>query len=372
MYKLSHENLGRLLDDVYTDLDVPDSFVAEAEKKYLALGEWLNKDSQANFKTDSSLYVQGSTLLGTSVKPIKKEDDYDFDLVYKRQLLKERITQAELKKQVGDQLSRYLKHLKDIGETDIPKLEEGKRCWTLQYKGKFHIDVLPAIPDPKPDYKMNPEDGLIITDTELATWQFTNPKGFHSWFKQSMKVALYESKRAFAKAAKVDIEQVPEDDVKTTLQKAIQILKRHRDATYKGDPDDKPISIIITTLAGQCYNNNENLYLALSHIVDHMADHIEDRDGVLWVENPINHKENFADKWEDSPIRAEKFMEWLKSAKAEFTALANETNSDRITEQLFKSFRVNDAATMVTAASKRAGLAAAASAVTVKTSPWGY
>lgn len=370
MYYLNTDNINRLLNDVYKELDVPPPLLKEATAKYHALGAWLNTDSQANFKTDSLLYVQGSTLLGTSIKPVKRGDEYDFDLVYRRALSKDGITQAELKKQVGDQLKRYIKHLKDTGALEIPELHECQRCWRLQYKGKFHMDILPAIPDPEPNYKMNPADGVIITDKEVSRWQFTNPKGYHSWFKQQMKVALLESRRSLAKAGKVDIEAVPEDEATTTLQQAIKILKRHRDSTYTGPKDDKPISIIINTLAGHAYNNSDNLYSALSHMVDHMADHIEDRQGVPWVQNPINGKENFADKWEKHPERAEAFKTWLKTAQAEFTSLKKETNQHQLSEQLSKSLRLENASVIAEAAHKRAGLAAAASAVTVKTSPW--
>ncbi len=370
MYKLSEANLDLLMNDVFKDLDVPPELREEAERKYLHLGNWLNEDSQENFKSDSNLYIQGSTLLGTSVKPVKRGDEYDFDLVYRRNIKKDGISQKDLKKQVGDQLARYIQFLEKEGETDIPKLIEGKRCWTLQYKGRFHIDILPALPDPEPNYLMNPQDGIIITDKELVQWQFSNPKGYHTWFKSSMREALHEKRAALAKSDGVEVESIPEDNVKTTLQKAIQILKRHRDSTYTGDSDDKPISIIITTLAGHAYNNSDNLYVALSAIVDNMGQYIEKRDGVYWVENPINKKENFADKWEKKPERMKAFHEWLDSAKSEFSSFKTENNMDVLTEKLSKSLRVDNAQVIVGNAKKRAGLSAAANSVSVKTDPW--
>lgn len=371
MYKLSSENLGKLFNDVYTDLNIPPERFKEATQKYEKLGAWLNQDSKIHFNSDSVLYVQGSALLGTLTKPINN-GEYDFDYVYRRLLSKDSVTQQELKKQVGDQLRRYIQHLKDIKDTDIPTLEEGKRCWRLQYKGKFHMDILPAIPDPEPQYLMNPADGVIITDKELTRWQFTNPKGYHSWFKQSMRIRLDEARIRLAKSAGVEVEKIPENEAKTTLQIAIQILKRHRDSTYTGHPDDKPISIIINTLAGLSYNNSENIYQTLSHIVKNMAKHIEMREGTPWVQNPINHKENFADKWKTHPIREKHFRQWLKLAEDEFTSFENETNTILLTERLEKSLRLDSAKTHMAAAHKRAGLSAAATAVTVKTDPWSY
>jgi len=49
----------------------------------------------------------------------------------------------------------------------------------------------------------------------------------------------------------------------------------------------KPISIIITTLATETYNQEQNLYKALRHIADHMAQNVKDKDGVKWVANPV-------------------------------------------------------------------------------------
>ena len=42
---------------------------------------------------------------------------------------------------------------------------------------------------------------------------------------------------------------------KTPLQRAVQILKRHRDIMFAGD-EDKPVSIIITTLAAKAYQGD--------------------------------------------------------------------------------------------------------------------
>jgi hypothetical protein len=369
MYQLNAENLGRLMSDVYQDLDVEKVRLHEAKSKYKELGDWLKLDSQSYFKTDSNLYIQGSALLGTLVKPVS-DGEYDFDFVYRRELQKESVTQADLKRQVGDQLRRFTKHLKESGSKDVPELHEGARCWRLQYKGRFHMDILPSIPDPKPEYRLLPEHGLIITDRDLVHWQFTNPKGYNAWFRQTMRIALTEARSSLAKASNVNVEAIPEDDIKTTLQMAVQILKRHRDSVYEGHKDDRPISIIISTLAAKSYNNSGNLYLALRNIVENMAKHIEDRDGELWVENPINHKENFADKWNKYHIRAKNFMNWLRQAREEFTSMQNETDTVRLTEQLSKSFRINNASMIVTAAQKRAGLSAAVNAVRVPSDPW--
>jgi len=51
------------------------------------------------------------------------------------------------------------------------------------------------------------------------------------------------------KAATID--ELPTYRWKTPLQQVVKILKRHRDVMFLDAPDKKPMSIIITTLAGR-------------------------------------------------------------------------------------------------------------------------
>ncbi len=135
---------------------------------------------------------------------------------------------------------------------------------------KFHMDILPAIPD---DYNWLIQLGvpyvfaryaICITDKDRwhldPDWPRSNPKGYAGWFRQRM-ITVFESQRKFlAEQLRANIEDVPDYKVKTPLQRAIQILKRHRDIMFANDPDGMPISIIISTLAAHAYNN-EPIYM---------------------------------------------------------------------------------------------------------------
>jgi len=105
--------------------------------------------------------------------------------------------------------------------------------------------------------------------------------------------------------------------VKTPLQRAIQLLKRHRDTTFNGD-EDKPISIIITTLSAHAYSGEETIGAALRTILKNMHLYVEERDGIKWVENPVNPAENFADKWAETPEKEKKFFQWMERAQRDF------------------------------------------------------
>ena len=135
---------------------------------------------------------------------------------------------------------------------------------------------------------------------------------------------MFEEERvALAKALGKAIEAVPEWKVKTQLQRAIQLLKRHRDLHFLHDQEDKPASIIITTLAAWSYNGQTNLLDALGGMIRTMSDHIESRHGVYWVANPVNEKENFADRWQEYPLRRQKLFTWLNKLSEDLKTLAD-------------------------------------------------
>jgi hypothetical protein len=209
----------------------------------------------------------------------------------------------------------------------------------LSYSG-YHLDVLPALPDD--DYQhataADVRDAIIITDKTLHEWQSSNPKGYARWFRKRMEGAFRERRLALAKAAGVDIEQIPEDAVKTPLQRVVQLLKRHRDITYDGSPADKPISIIITTLAAQAYNNEGSIYHALLRIVRNMDNFVLQKNGTLWVPNPTNPDENFADKWQMYPERAARFFSWLQSIQTDLDEALNEKGLDKVASVLSKAW----------------------------------
>jgi len=148
-----------------------------------------------------------------------------------------------------------------------------------------------------------------------------------------MKVSFDARRGAMAIDAKASVEDIPSYRVKTPLQQSVQLLKRHRDMTFLADPDDKPISVIITTLAGLAYKNESTVALALETILQGMDLHIKkDGYGNAVIANPTDPSENFADKWPENPQRRAAFFKWLEKARADFSNLARESNFDRLVE----------------------------------------
>ncbi|MFW6114134.1 MAG: nucleotidyltransferase [bacterium] len=345
MISAEQRQLTSLLEQVAKALDIPDELFEEAVSKYEDVGNWLEEQDQNHGRREPQIYPQGSFRVGTVVRPISEKDEYDIDLVYERDLRKSSTSQEQLEEETGEHLAVYVRYCKEA-HRDVPSLASGRRCWTLNYPDHFHMDLLPAIPDDEGRLGFTPQCAtrILVTDRDLREWQHSNPIGYAEWFKSRMAIQFREKRAALAaEMAKAAAEDVPEYKVKTPLQRAIQILKRHRDFHFQNDKDDRPVSIILTTLAAKAYNNQEDLVDALVTMVREMPNHIETRieagKRVSWVPNPVNDDENFADKWKEHPERETKFRAWLKKVDDDLTAALRGGGIHRVVDLLGISLR---------------------------------
>lgn len=375
------DQISLLLSGLSDVLDISESLYKKATERYTEVGKWLCEDGSplADYKPD--IYPQGSFNLGTVIKPYTENDEYDIDLVCELSITKQECTQQRLKKMVGDRLKENNSPYKRMLEP------EGRRCWTLHYDDDtlFHMDILPALPDE--DFRLSlrelniPEElansGICITDREhenyhyISTdWPCSNPKGFAQWFRSRMQVRYDEQRQLIMKQRNLaSIDEVPHYAVKTPLQRCVQILKRHRNIKFGKDFDDKPTSIIITTLAGRAYSNEIDLFEAMYNIVNGMIAELESYRGIIL--NPVNPNENFADKWCEHPQREEIFKTWLYQVREDLDAALRENDIREAAQMLMPRFGEK----MIRLAASRAGivLALAPSVQIHKTiKPWGF
>lgn len=180
--------------------------------------------------------------------------------------------------------------------------DSDKRCWTLQYVDlyNFHLDILPAI--------KNGVGGteIAITDKQNPyyykisdNWEVSNPKEYSKWFFVISKHSTY--KKEYAARTKQSVEKVPDYRIKTPLQRAIQLFKRHAEVMFENDIEHKPSSIIITTLAAKAFdelgNQVTDFELLLEVLSKNLLKFIDVVDGEKCVLNPVNRKENLSRKW---------------------------------------------------------------------------
>lgn len=328
--------LDDLLEDLAEELDVPASRYEAAERAYNSVGAWLERPESALRVLKPRTYVQGSFALGTATKPVTDEDDYDVDAVCELQHSKASVTQQQLKDSLGEELRLYAR-----AQSMNEEPERRNRCWMLPYadEAQFHLDVLPSLPDAATAQILyeqrgltNPWGGsaLAITDERhpefrviSPRWLRSNPKGYAAWFRSRMAVVFDQRRRMLAERARAKVEDIPEYKVKTPLQAAIQILKRHRDIWALDQADRKPISIILTTLGARAYQQETSVAAALFRLLQDMDKYIERRGAATWIANPSDPLENFADRWILEPDREVAFHEWLERAKSDFRTAAS-------------------------------------------------
>lgn len=327
------------------ELDVPPSRYEEARRRYKSVGEWLCRDASTLKDLEPEVYVQGSFCLGTPIRPVNEDEHYDVDLVCELKGASKHQSQRQLKQLLGVEIRLYAEahNMKTPGES--------RRCWTLDYAdgAQFHLDALPAIPDAEGQRLVLAARGLSNSWTETAIaitdkehplyelvcdeWPHSNPKGYTNWFRSRMRASFEARRGAMALEAKAAVEDIPSYRVKTPLQQAVQILKRHRDLMFVNDLDNKPISVILTTLAGLAYQNEPTVAQALDCILRRMDSFIgKDAQGNPVIINPTDPAENFADRWRKFPKRRANFYAWLAKARADFADLASQSNGRRLVE----------------------------------------
>lgn len=311
MYTNRDEQLTAILGAGIDSLDIPEDQFLVAENAYRMASTFL-RGYWADSDTDGAMYPQGSMRLGTVTRLIHRNDEYDLDMVCRHDLDKSQITQTALKADVGEALEQFTKAHPESGlELD----DEGRRCWTFKHKTlPFHLDVLPALPNPKTS-----ESGILVTDTDAFRWHPSDPIGYADWFLDRQHQEWLLGMQQVAVRQQMEVEALPRRAFKTTLQRAVQALKRHRDIYFAKDLKNRPASIIITTLAARSYEPGGSLFEVLSDVVQKMPGLVEGGGlGGYVVSNPVVPAENFADRWRGHPRRARRFFEWMEQAQKDF------------------------------------------------------
>ncbi len=347
------------LEKIAEEIDIAPSKYQQAVDHYVAVGSWLEKSEYGVCVGMPDIYPQGSFRLGTVVRPIKggNEVDYDIDLVCELPTTKKSTNASTIKRVVGDRLREHSFYRKKLDK-------EGKRCWTLLYAEQdgigFHLDVLPSVSDPRSES----DKSIAITNRHgtIYSWSASNPKGYGEWFdkvnRKSFQQVVEEKKRAIHAESKgifSRVDDVPDQLVRTPLQQAIQIMKRHRDMVFKNgnNTDYAPISMIVTTLAAHLYQDEHDVYSALKAIATKLNGYaglvrnlpteptianlqlIQLKQGKWYIGNPVNPEENFADRWhEDNHARAQAFFEWIKKLKEDLIDILSENRPETVKRRL--------------------------------------
>jgi hypothetical protein len=360
---MSDQKTRTIIEALADSLGIPDSAYEKAEARYKDLGNYFDSGDAQCSAFSPHIYPQGSFRLGTVVRPLNAQCEYDLDLGcrLRKGITKRSHTQRWLKQLVGADLESYRKARQIHDE-----LEEKNRCWRLSYKDdlNFHLDSVPSIPEDEATrstikfamLEAGSAQDLARDVTNLAgaitdrrspfytvlsdNWKISNSEGYALWFESRMKLAreLMEMRAFSAKTAQVD--DLPARKWRSPLQQAVQILKRHRDVMFEDDPDGAPISIIITTLSAAAYQGEQDVASAVQRILADMRGCV--RNSIPRVPNPVNPAEDFADKWHDPAFRhlrlEENFWLWLEQAQQDFRIVADAREITYLEEQVRAKF----------------------------------
>lgn len=334
------------------------------------------KSIEEKTKLGITFYPQGSFATKSAIRPYKNGRDqaYDVDVICEVNMSKELIEPKELKKRFRDALenSRYSKIF-----------VEWDKCFTIEFKEQdgvdFSIDIIPSVPE---DYQMIQllseitensylvGSSVAIPDTSKNdnVWITNNPKGYVKWFEDEIQQfhKRYLLGKRDAKFS-ASIEELPEDETNNALLNVIKILKRTRDVFYyRRKSDNKPSSIIITTIVGKLSQNlqptpNElDLLLQVVRqlqqiksyrsnelskrmpITGYAISDIITRDMGEWLmTNPANGKDNLLNSWNEDEVKVKDFFAWVDNLQNTFSTMIENNDGERSVIEFYDAFAVN-------------------------------
>lgn len=245
----------------------------------------------------------------------------------------------------------------------IQELRRGIRIVYADENPGFHIDITPSRNTPG-----NPSrDGhghLVVTDRTTG-WKESTPIGYADWLNAVADLVVpviatandqaLRKRMILAEATQEEMPGYEEYVDANPLRATVKLLKRHRDLWGMRQATDtyKPISAVITTLAGLSYADvardaavrPRTPLDAMLEIVGGMPDYIKGYAGSWQVLNPADSGENFAEKWnrgngEGARYRAA-FDAWHDEATHAFLlGLSDLGARDVLSEQMRSQFGI--------------------------------
>ena len=264
--------LDDLLNVVGENLQLTQTQIDRVETAYESVANWLEQDETFFKKFTPSIFPHGSFRLGTTVKPYNREkegkNEFDLDFINFLQCNHTEFSPTQF-------LDELEKRLRENGRY-ANMIERKNRCVRLNYtdetnpNNQFHMDIQPACPDNVNKEYWKDDYYLRIPDKEQEAWMHSSPKLFAEYAEKKasqvdkiklMEKAVRQNKKWNTKyysnsiECKENIPQAVPYKYKLPLQRAIQLIKRHRDVYFYDHKleDYKTSSIIITTLSLNSY-----------------------------------------------------------------------------------------------------------------------
>ena len=247
--------------------------IDQLEEHISAVTGYMKNNHDGFRKTDK----QGSHALGTIIKPVKEDDEYDADLL------------AIVEKN-GDKPAPYVDRLyKTLQESDRykDKIEKWNRCVKIKYAGDCHLDVVPCVQE---------GDKFYVCPRDQDELEETDGTGFRDWFNDRSRIT------------------------KGNLKRTVRLLKFLRD--HK-DNFEVP-SVILTALAGKAIQAQDEGGEKVSSMADTVAtvltridNYLKKHDKIPTIKNPANTALTLKTQWTDSQYQnfRDRIRDYAKTAR---------------------------------------------------------
>lgn len=273
-------DLESLLGLIAIQVQLPPSLDEKARDRYETLTKVLQRSELGGHQI--FVYAQGSYRIGTTVKPLTGED---FDLDFVVEVLLPGVRPAALIEALWTVLAS--------NETYRGMIERRPSCIRILYADGFHVDLVPAIPDPAVG-----GTAILIPRQEgkdRLYWHGTNPRGYADWFTAlAPKVMLQKS---------MAVEPLPPPLPaygKTPQQASTQLFKRNHQVRVDDEHLRTP-SIVLTTLVGYTTTNAQSLGEAMDDLVGDLSAYVE-LSSAPTITNPAAEYEVISEKWSDDRV----------------------------------------------------------------------
>ena len=240
---------------------------------------------------------QGSYALGTLIKPVDDNDEYDADIQV--------VMNPNPKWQAKDYINEVHRTLKQ-NQNYADKLRLKTRCVTIDYAGDFHLDVVPRVTSGGKHY---------VCNRVKNRFEATDGNGYRDWFNEKNRITV------------------------GNLKRVVRILKYMRD--HKNNYTAK--SILLTTLAGNTVRPSDEGTEAVSTVSDtlvtvltRMDDYLQQNPYMPEIRNPVLPGETFNRHWDQRKYsnfrnRVHSHALTARNAKAE----SSSERSIKIWQELF-------------------------------------
>jgi hypothetical protein len=99
------------LEALLAELEIPEHRYEQADRSFKSFGEWLHRPQSTVRQYDPQVYCQGSFRLGTVIRPMTEEEEYDVDSVCEFRLLNKRhMSPYDLKQMLGYEVKATTTH----------------------------------------------------------------------------------------------------------------------------------------------------------------------------------------------------------------------------------------------------------------------